>query len=104
MFLSVFSLSLSLSLVSVSVVAVKSMGGPTVPWIYGRSDYLNHSNIQIVNNDKGENNDEKKENNQGAKAKRRKDIGSVFTEMGFTAQEIVALSGANALARCYPST
>ena len=98
------SLSLSLSLICL-VVAVKSMGGPTVPWIYGRSDYLNHSNIEIVNNnEKGDNNDEKKDNHQGSKAKKRKGIGSVFTELGFTAQEIVALSGANALARCYPST
>ena len=81
------------------------MGGPTIPWKHGRSDYLNQSNTTQITPLKTDNDhrDEKKENGSTLSTG-KKHFGSIFEDLGFNPQEIVALSGANALARCRPGT
>ncbi|KAL1297309.1 hypothetical protein AAFC00_004860 [Neodothiora populina] len=68
------------------VVAVKEMGGPEIPWKPGRTDYVDDSKLPP----RGRLPDAA----QGADH-----IRWIFYRMGFTDQEIVALSGAHNLGR-----
>ncbi|ORZ32192.1 heme peroxidase, partial [Catenaria anguillulae PL171] len=70
------------------VVAIKEMGGPSVPWRSGRSDAPSAEACPPV----GRLPDASKE---------RKHIREVFNRMGFDDREIVALMGAHALGRCH---
>ncbi|KIN07393.1 hypothetical protein OIDMADRAFT_108415 [Oidiodendron maius Zn] len=70
------------------VVAIKEMGGPTIPWKGGRTDYVDDSKLPP----RGRLPDAA----QGADH-----IRWIFSRMGFNDQEIVALSGAHNLGRCH---
>lgn len=70
------------------VVAIKEMGGPEISWRGGRTDYVDDSKLPP----QGRLPDAK----QGADHLR-----SIFYRMGFSDQEIVALSGAHNLGRCH---
>ncbi|CAK7212901.1 heme peroxidase [Sporothrix curviconia] len=70
------------------VVAVKAMGGPEVPWQGGRTDFIDESKLPP----RGRLPDAA----QGADHLRH-----IFGRMGFSDQEIVALSGAHNLGRCH---
>lgn len=75
------------------VVAIESMGGPTIPWSPGRIDHNDGTKSppdgRLPNADMG---------SPVATAQHLRDI---FNRMGFNDQEIVALSGAHALGRCH---
>ncbi|KAK8169347.1 cytochrome c peroxidase-like protein [Phyllosticta citrichinensis] len=70
------------------VVAVEQMGGPTVPWQPGRTDYVDDSKLPP----RGRLPD-------GALGADH--VRAIFYRMGFNDQEIVALSGAHNLGRCH---
>lgn len=70
------------------VVAIKEMGGPSIPWKGGRTDYVDDSKLPP----RGRLPD-------GAKGADH--LRWIFYRMGFTDQEIVALSGAHNLGRCH---
>ncbi|WPH00245.1 Hypothetical protein R9X50_00306800 [Acrodontium crateriforme] len=70
------------------VVAVKEMGGPQISWKGGRTDYVDDSKLPP----RGRLPDAA----QGADH-----IRWIFYRMGFSDQEIVALSGAHNLGRCH---
>jgi cytochrome c peroxidase len=70
------------------VVAIKEMGGPSIPWSGGRTDYVDDSKLPT----RGRLPDA----TQGAHHLRW-----IFNRMGFNDQEIVALSGAHNLGRCH---
>jgi len=75
------------------VVAIKTLGGPEVPWRAGRVDSTSPSDVTP---------DGRLPN--AANGSVEKDVGhlrGVFSRMGFNDQEIVALSGAHALGRCH---
>lgn len=69
------------------VVALKAMGGPDVEWKPGRTDFVDDSKLPPQGR--------LPDGEQGTAAHLR----SVFHRMGFTDQEIVALSGAHNLGR-----
>jgi cytochrome c peroxidase len=69
-------------------VAVKEMGGPDVPWQAGRTDYVDDSKLPPRGR--------LPDGAQGADH-----IRWIFYRMGFSDQEIVALSGAHNLGRCH---
>lgn len=75
------------------VVAIKSLGGPDVPWRAGRVDSLDPKDVtpdgRLPNAD------------NGSYAKDAAHIREVFNRMGFDDKAIVALSGAHALGRCH---
>ncbi|CAB4415092.1 unnamed protein product [Rhizophagus irregularis] len=70
------------------VVAIKELGGPTVPWKSGRVDATDESlvppNGRLPNAEEGE-----------------QHVRDVFYRMGFNDREIVALIGAHCLGRCH---
>lgn len=72
------------------VVAIEAMGGPTIPWRSGRSDFPDNKRTppdgRLPDASKGQDH-----------------IRSIFYRMGFNDREIVALSGAHALGRCHPN-
>lgn len=70
------------------VVAVKEMDGPTIEWLPGRTDYVDDSKLPPRGR--------LPDGAQGADHLRW-----IFYRMGFTDQEIVALSGAHNLGRCH---
>ncbi|MCO5562932.1 hypothetical protein L7F22_016568 [Adiantum nelumboides] len=70
------------------VVAIKSMGGPDIPWKAGRSDFDDDSLLPP----RGRLPD-------GSQAQDH--LRHIFYRMGFNDQEIVALSGAHNLGRCH---
>ncbi|KAF4554886.1 Peroxidase-like protein 8 [Elsinoe fawcettii] len=70
------------------IVAVKELGGPDVPFLPGRTDYVDDSKLPP----RGRLPD-------GAKGADH--IRHIFYRMGFSDQEIVALSGAHNLGRCH---
>lgn len=75
------------------VTAIKTLGGPDVPWRAGRVDSMDPSDVTP---------DGRLPNAYNGSAE--KDVGhlrDVFYRMGFNDQEIVALSGAHALGRCH---
>jgi len=71
-----------------AVVAIREMGGPEVPWQGGRTDYVDDSKLpprgRLPDGSKGSDH-----------------IRHIFYRMGFSDQEIVALSGAHNLGRCH---
>lgn len=70
------------------VVAIKEMGGPTIPWRGGRTDYVDDSKLpprgRLPDGTKGADH-----------------LRWIFYRMGFDDREIVALSGAHNLGRCH---
>ncbi|KAG6359624.1 hypothetical protein INS49_013146 [Diaporthe citri] len=70
------------------VTAIKAMGGPDIPWYPGRTDYVDDSKLPP----RGRLPD-------GALGSDH--IRAIFYRMGFSDQEIVALSGAHNLGRCH---
>lgn len=78
------------------VAAIKTMGGPTIPWSSGRSDAPDPSAVtpdgRLPNADSGP---------AGADKADSDHLRSIFYRMGFDDREIVALSGAHALGRCH---
>ena len=71
-----------------AVVALKEMGGPQVKWFPGRTDYVDDSKLPPRGR--------LPDGAQGADH-----IRFIFYRMGFTDQEIVALSGAHNLGRMH---
>lgn len=75
------------------VVAVENMGGPSVPFNFGRVDKSDGTTSppdgRLPNADMG---------NDTATAQHLRDV---FYRMGFTDRDIVALSGAHAVGRCH---
>ena len=88
--------SFSIAFTNIIVAAIKSMGGPTIPWCSGRVDALDPSAVtpdgRLPNADSGP---------PGADESDATHLRKVFGRMGFNDQEIVALSGAHALGRCH---
>lgn len=78
------------------VTAIKTLGGPIIPWSSGRVDAMDPSSVtpngRLPNADSGP---------RGADKSDAEHLRSVFNRMGFNDQEIVALSGAHALGRCH---
>ncbi|MCJ1249843.1 hypothetical protein MMC30_007069 [Trapelia coarctata] len=70
------------------IVAIKEMGGPDIEWRGGRTDYVDDSKLPPRGR--------LPDGAQGSDHLRH-----VFGRMGFTDQEIVALSGAHNLGRCH---
>lgn len=79
----------------VGVVAIEEMGGPKIPFAYGRVDEMDPSAVtpdgRLPAADAGD----------GPGPNTRKGLRAVFGRMGFDDREIVALSGAHALGRCH---
>nr|XP_031860017.1 uncharacterized protein CI109_004625 [Kwoniella shandongensis]KAA5527089.1 hypothetical protein CI109_004625 [Kwoniella shandongensis] len=73
--------------------AIQAMGGPQIPWEAGRSDY---DSAEAAEEHRGVVGDRLPDGALGASHVRE-----VFTRMGFSDREIVALSGAHALGRCH---
>ncbi|KAK7976706.1 hypothetical protein PG989_015169 [Apiospora arundinis] len=71
-----------------ATVAVAEMGGPAVPWQGGRTDYVDDAKVPPRGR--------LPDGAQGADHLR-----FIFYRMGFSDQEIVALSGAHNLGRCH---
>ncbi|TVY83466.1 putative heme-binding peroxidase [Lachnellula suecica] len=71
------------------VVAIQEMGGPKIPWSGGRTDYVDDSSKLPPRG-------RLPDGAQGSDHLRW-----VFYKMGFSDQEIVALSGAHNLGRCH---
>lgn len=69
-------------------VAIKEMGGPEISWLPGRTDYVDDSKLPPRGR--------LPDGAQGADHLRW-----IFYRMGFSDQEIVALSGAHNLGRCH---
>jgi len=71
-----------------SVIAIKEMGGPVIPWRPGRTDFTNDNNLpprgRLPDATQGPDH-----------------IRDVFYRMGFNDREIVALIGAHAVGRCH---
>lgn len=71
-----------------AVVAIEEMGGPQIPWKGGRTDFTDDSKIpprgRLPDGSKGPDH-----------------LRWIFYRMGFSDQEIVALSGAHNLGRCH---
>jgi len=70
------------------VVAIKEMGGPDIEWKGGRTDYVDDSKLPPRGR--------LPDGAQGSDHLR-----FIFNRMGFSDQEIVALSGAHNLGRCH---
>lgn len=77
------------------ITAIEEMGGPAVPFSLGRSDETSSAKCpeegRLPDADKG------------SKPATIQHIRDIFYRMGFNDQEIVALVGAHAIGRCYPS-
>ncbi|KAI2492072.1 peroxidase [Fragilaria crotonensis] len=80
------------------VAAIKTLGGPTIPWSSGRVDELDPSAVtpdgRLPNADVGP---------KGADPSDAQHLRDIFYRMGFNDAEIVCLSGAHALGRCHPT-
>jgi cytochrome c peroxidase len=78
------------------VTAVKTLGGPTIPWSSGRVDEMDPSAVtpdgRLPNADVGP---------KGADPSDAQHLRDIFYRMGFDDAEIVCLSGAHALGRCH---
>jgi cytochrome c peroxidase len=70
------------------IVAIQEMGGPSIPWKGGRTDYVDDSKLPPRGRlpDAAQGSDH---------------LRWIFYRMGFNDQEIVALSGAHNLGRCH---
>mmetsp|Transcript_1413 Transcript_1413/g.3899 ORF Transcript_1413/g.3899 Transcript_1413/m.3899 type:complete len:410 (-) Transcript_1413:157-1386(-) len=77
------------------VVAIKVMGGPPIPWGYGRTDAPDSSAVtpdgRLPGADSGK---------PGYDESDSAHLRATFNQMGFDDGDIVALSGAHALGRC----
>ena len=71
-----------------AIAAIEAMGGPEIPWLPGRTDYVDDSKLpphgRLPDGAQGSDH-----------------IRAVFYRMGFNDQEIVALCGAHNLGRCH---
>jgi len=70
------------------VVAIKELGGPSIPWHGGRTDAVDGSACPP-------------DGRLPDASKAQQHVRDVFYRMGFNDQEIVALCGAHALGRCH---
>ncbi|RHY32312.1 hypothetical protein DYB32_002666 [Aphanomyces invadans] len=77
------------------VVAISEMGGPEVPFRLGRNDAPSQTACTP--------DDRLPAADKGSKPNTIKHIRDVFYRMGFNDREIVALIGAHAVGRCYPT-
>lgn len=77
------------------VVVIEEMGGPSIPFRLGRPDAA--SGKECTPDDRLPNAD------MGSKDKTTQHVRDVFYRMGFNDREIVALIGAHAIGRCYPT-
>lgn len=75
------------------VVAVEEAGGPKIPFALGRGDETD--GIKSDPNDRLPNAD------MGSRGKTIEHMRAIFSRMGFTDQEMVALLGAHAMGRCH---
>ncbi|KAK1927065.1 heme peroxidase [Papiliotrema laurentii] len=75
------------------VTAIQAMGGPEIPWQPGRSDY---ESKEAATSHRGNVGDRLPDG-----AKDADHLRQVFGRMGYSDQEIVALSGAHNLGRCH---
>lgn len=75
------------------IVAVKTLGGPAVPWKAGRVDSMSPSDVTPDGRLPGADN--------GSYAKDSGHLRDIFYRMGFNDQEIVALSGAHSVGFCH---
>lgn len=73
--------------------AIEAMGGPRIPWQPGRTDY---NSAPEAEEHRGQVGDRLPDGAKGADH-----IRDVFSRMGFSDQELVALSGAHNLGRCH---
>lgn len=77
------------------VVAVEEMGGPSIPFRLGRKDATSGEECtpdgRLPDADKGET------------GKTTQHVRDIFYRMGFKDHDIVALMGAHAVGRCYPT-
>lgn len=71
------------------VVAISEMGGPSVPWRPGRSDYAKEAAVFPP------------DGRLPDASKDQKHVRDVFYRMGFNDREIVALIGAHAVGKCH---
>jgi cytochrome c peroxidase len=71
------------------VVAVESMGGPTIPWRPGRVDVV-ETQVKAL-----------PDGRLPDAAQGERHVRDIFYRMGFNDREIVALAGAHALGRCH---
>ena len=78
-------------------VSVEALGGPHIPWKSGRVDSLNPKDVTVD----GRLPDPDKDLKVGSTAKTMSHLRMVFGRMGFSDQEIVALSGAHNLGKCH---
>jgi cytochrome c peroxidase len=80
------------------VTAIRTLGGPTIPWGFGRSDALDASAVpaegRLPSPESG---------SDGSDQADLDHLRSIFYRMGFDDREIVCLSGAHALGRCHPN-
>jgi cytochrome c peroxidase len=78
------------------VVAIKTSGGPTIPWKSGRVDSMDPSDVtpngRLPDADVGP---------EGADPSDAAHLRTIFYRMGFNDQEIVALSGAHSMGRAH---
>lgn len=77
------------------VTAIEEMGGPVVPFAFGRTDETDGRRCPEEGRLPGA--------DAGSKPSTIQHIRDIFYRMGFSDQEIVALIGAHAVGRCYPS-
>jgi cytochrome c peroxidase len=79
-----------------AVTAIRTLGGPTIPWSSGRTDTIDLSQIPVEGRlpspDSG---------NPGTDQPDIDHLRIIFGRMGFNDQEIVALLGAHSLGRCH---
>ncbi len=85
-----------LHVLNLLVTAIKTLGGPTVPWSSGRIDATDASAVtpdgRLPNAETSP---------LGADPHDAEHLRTIFYRMGFDDREIVALSGAHALGRCH---
>jgi len=93
------------------VVAIKAMGGPSVPWSPGRRDVSIHDVVKTVSISSASNDGQTKVGSRCAvvppngrlpdAAQGATHIREVFSRMGFSDREMVALIGAHTIGRCH---
>ncbi|TDH65662.1 hypothetical protein CCR75_000712 [Bremia lactucae] len=79
------------------VTMIEEMGGPVIPFRSGRVDATSGNESTQTPDDR------LPHANMGTKEKTTQHVRDVFYRMGFNDREIVALCGAHAIGRCYPS-
>lgn len=79
------------------VAMIEELGGPEIPFRLGRSDVQSGQDPTQTPDDRLPNAD------MGSKDKTTQHVRDVFYRMGFNDRDIVALVGAHAIGRCYPT-